>query len=157
MGPSDIHDQHVIATVQDWLAHSHELWVELYYPHSGAGGTFYFISTTADFHDLVHQARGGAIFFILRHQQYPIRGLVDDAFIQDAVANIPDGTAYEIVDLAVYPTALSFYGSGDSHHELREDLDQCRGVFVGLGKLPNTPDKYWVENTSSDSIVAFKS
>jgi hypothetical protein len=157
MRPSHIHDQHVIATVQDWLAYSHELWVELYYPHSGAGGTFYLVSTAADFHDLVHQARVGAIFFILRQQQYPIRGIVGDAFIQDAVENISDGTAYEIVDLAVYPTALSFYGSGYSDHELREDLNQCRGVFVGLGKLPAAPDKYWVENASSDSIVASKS
>jgi hypothetical protein len=156
MAPGDLNDSFVLETVQNWFSHSHELWVEVYYPHSGAGATFYLVPSFADFQDLVREARRGAVFFVLRQPQYPVRGVVDPAFIQQALATVPNGAYWEIVDLAVYPAALSLLGDGQSHRELREQLELCRGSFVGFGPEPDTPERYWVKNTSDDCMIAFK-
>jgi hypothetical protein len=75
-------DERVASIVQAWLKDSGDLLVDIYVPHSGAGGTFFLISTLEQFHQLVEQAHSGSIFTIFRQPKFPIRGTVDDAFIE---------------------------------------------------------------------------
>jgi hypothetical protein len=156
MGPLSIYDETIIARVKDWLHTFGELFIELYYPHSGGSGNFYLVSSFAQFSELLSQTRSGAIFFILREQQYPIRGMVDDTLISRTLEEIQDGEWYGIVELQFYPIALPFLGTGNSQLELKKDLEDNRGISVCIGKEPPVPVKYWVKNETDDSIVAFR-
>jgi hypothetical protein len=152
----DIRHPSVQATLQTWLDETSELFAELYYPHSGSSGWFYLLTSPADLHHLIEQVRDGAIFFLLEQKQFPLRGIVDDAFISQTLATIPDGQDYLITDLATYPEYVSFFGDGDTHKQLLADLHELWGIWVGIGREPDTNSRYWKEDTRPDRLTAMK-
>lgn len=156
MNNFNIYDSHILATAQAWLDEISELFIEVYYPRSGGSGTFYLLSTFADFEQLIQQEREGAFFFLLKQKQFPLRGIVDDAFIHQAKLTIADGIDYLITDLAVYPKLLSFYGDGNIHKQLFQDLYDLRGMLVGVGRDPDPNPTYWIEDTRQDRLTAIK-
>jgi hypothetical protein len=156
MGPISIYDKSVIATIQEWIRATSEVFVELYYPHSSGSGTYYFVSSFSQFSEMTEEARSGAIFLVLRQPQFPIRGAVNDSFIEKTLEAIPDGERYAIVEAAFYPKATSSQRDGHTHAELKKDLEDCRGMAVCVGKEPSLPSEYWAKNQDPDSIIAFK-
>jgi len=152
----DIRDPGVQATLQTWLNETSELFVELYYPRSGGSGWFYLLRSPADIKHLIEQARDGALFFLLKQKQFPLRGIVDDAFISQALATIADGEDYLITDLAIYPEHVSFFGDGQTHKQLLADLHDLRGLLVGVGREPDTNPTYWKEDARPDRLTAIK-
>lgn len=156
MGPISVYDESVVAKVKEWIAASNELFIELYQPHSGGGGTWYLVSSFANFNEMVVKARSGAVLFILRQPQFPIRGVVDNALIKRALDEIQDGEWYTVAELGFYPAPLPFLGNGNTHVELEGDLEECRGMSVCLGRDPDLPEQYWVKNDDEGVIVARK-
>lgn len=156
MGPISVYDESVGAKVKEWIAVSNELFIDIERPHSGGSGDWYMVSSYASFNEMVAKAPSGAVLFILREPQFPIRGIVDDAFIKRGLDEIQDGEWYTVTQREFYPTPLSHFGSGNSHTELKADLDDCRGMLVCLGKDPDLPVEYWIENDDEDVIVATK-
>jgi hypothetical protein len=152
----DIRDPRLQATLQTWINETGELFVELYYPHSGGSGWFYLLMSPADVEHLIEQARDGALFFLLKQKQFPLRGVVDDAFISQAIATIPNGEDYLITDLANYPEPVSFFGDGQTRKQLLADLHDLRGIRVGVGREPDTNPAYWKEDTRPDRLTAIK-
>lgn len=155
MGPISVYDRSVKAILEEWLEDSQEVFVDLYYPHSGASGTFYFVASLAQFDELASTARSGARLTLLRQRQFPIRGIADDTLLNRAVDEIQDGEWYLIVEPVFYPAELSYLGVGDSHEELVEDLKDLWGTSVCIGTEPDIP-AYWVENEADDTLVTFK-
>lgn len=152
----EIRDPGIRATALSWLNETRELFVELYYPHSGGSGWFYLLTSPGDLTQLIQQARDGALFFLLKHKQFPLRGIVDDAFVNQARAIIADGEQYLITDLATYPKHLSFFGDGQTHKQLLADLHDLRGVRVGVGHEPDTNPEYWKGDMHPDRLTAMK-
>jgi hypothetical protein len=151
-----IEDETGLAIIRDWVEATHELFVELYYPHSGAGGTYYLVDSFRQFRALVAAARSGAIFFILREPQFPLRGAVDQALIDKARQLISEGERYEIIEPEFYPKAVALLGDGQTHADLQSKLEDCRGMVVAIGKEPPLPDAYWVENDDPNCVIALK-
>jgi hypothetical protein len=58
-----VYDGSVIAKVKEWIAVSNELFIELYLPHSGSGGTWYLVSSFASFNEIVAKAHSKAVLF----------------------------------------------------------------------------------------------
>lgn len=156
MGPFTYHEPIVADTLQNWFATEEELFAELYRPHSGAGGDFYRLLAYADYQDLMDKAHPGAILSILRQKQLPIRGIVDDAFISRAIAEITEGDYYIVVGPGAYPDALDFLGSGNRHEELKDELENIRGTEVWVGPDFVMPNNYWESNTAQDALVVIK-
>ena len=153
MGPLSIHDPLLIQTVERWMYDSTDLFVELHYPHTGSSGDYYLLTTIRDFNELLAGARRGAIVTVLRKQQYPIRGIVDDDLIDRAIAEVPDGEWYDIVRPWFYPTMLPLSGGGNNHQQYRKELEELRGEEVFTGRAPSLP-AYWIKNDDEDSIIA---
>jgi hypothetical protein len=151
-----IHDTFVIEQVVSWLAASGEVLVELYDPRSAGGGFWYLITSLADFNDMAAKARSKARFSVFRQPQFPTRGIVDDSFIAHALDATPDGTWYAIVPLEFYPALLGYLGNGNSHAELKAELEECRGQFVCLGKDPDPPTYSLVIDGQWEVLVAQK-
>jgi hypothetical protein len=152
----DIRDPSIQATAQTWLNETGELFVELYYPHSGGSGRFYLLTAPTNFIDLIEQARDGALFFLLKQKQFPLRGIVDDAFISQATTAVADGEEFLITDLATYPEHVSFLGDGQTHTQLIAELSDLRGRLVAIGHEPDTNPAYWKQDTRPDRLTAIK-
>ena len=157
MGPFSFDDARATALAEEWFQASRELLAEVYYPHSGKSGAYYLLSSTAQWKALGTSANPGAILFLLRRAPYPVRGVVDDDLIARALAVLPEGEWYEIMDLHPPPAALEMLASGHSHKELTVDLERHRGRVVAVGRPPSFPDRYWETNEDPDSLILFKS
>ncbi len=125
-----------------WFSLSSELVVELEVPHMGGSFDFYVLNSYAQFEDLILMAYPNGIAFVLRDKHFPVRGIVDDALISLSLEKITDGEYYLIVEPPKFPQRLSFVGDGNTHVELKNDLEQLRGQEVWLGREPELPSSY---------------
>jgi hypothetical protein len=85
---------------------------------------------------------------VFRDHQLPLRGVVDDAFIQACLAAIPDGTEYVVAETGLTTAggqSWFHHASGTSHGELRDSLERSRGKSVLVGEYPPFTD--------SDAVV----
>ncbi|MCB9453820.1 MAG: hypothetical protein H6672_20505 [Anaerolineaceae bacterium] len=127
-----------LAMLSDWLEETGELYVDVYFPHSGNSGTAYFIRSLNDLKSLVLlQNWPEIVFTVLRRLQFSLRGVADEQLLEKALQQIPDGHPYEIVNLRYYPENRNFCGSGKSHDELRRELSEVFGEIVGIGQEPD--------------------
>ena len=84
-------------------------------------------------------------------RQLPLRGVVDESFIQRALNAIPDGSEFlvlETVRRAYGSTSWFHHAAGNSHKELTEELTELKGSPVAVGLYPPWP------NDSEDVISA---
>ncbi len=154
MGPFIYTEPVVADTLKNWFGLSGELFVELYKPHSGGSGFLYVLNSYAQYEDLMANAKPGSISFVLRDRQLQIRGVVDDVLISKALNQIADGEYYTIIEPCEYPNSFSYLGEGNTHAELKNDLEKLRGIEVWAGVDPNMPDEYWKENLADDALIA---
>jgi hypothetical protein len=152
MIPISTTDQRFLATLQDWLREQHEIPVLIRY-HAAAGGkNFEFFSS---FHALAERlnhlpTRTSVIAF--KRPQLSFRGIVDDDFIAKCVSSIPDGSEYLVVKtrLPAYDkSSITHWSAGESHCDLRRDLEEWRGHSVAVGVYPP-----WLADTE-DVISAY--
>ena len=129
---------HNLALLSDWVTDTGELYVDINLPHSGGSSISYFIRSFQDLKDLVAQQTWPEIAITIFHRrQYPLRGVVDDGLAAKALHDIRDGEWYAIVSLGDhFPAPCAFLGGGDSHRELRQELEELTGKEVGIGKNP---------------------
>jgi len=57
MGPFIYTEPIATNTLRNWLERSGDLFVELYKPHSGAGGDYYIVADFSQYVDLMERAR----------------------------------------------------------------------------------------------------
>jgi hypothetical protein len=136
---------HNLALLSDWIADEGELYVDIALPHSGGSGTQYFVRSLQELKELVAQQDWPEIgITIFRRRQYPLRGVVDDELIAKALDYIHDNEWYKIVSAKdYYPSPCMFYGGGNSHTELRQQLQELAGQLVGIGRDPFDYDTTW--------------
>ena len=155
MKPISATEPIVKQTLTEWFGASGELVIELDVPHSGGSGDFYVLNFYAQFEDLILKARPNAIAFVLRDKHFPVRGIVDDALISLSFEKIFDEEYYLIVEPPKFPQRLSFVGDGNTHVELKNDLEKLRGQEVWLGREPEFPNSY-VEQHLENALVICK-
>jgi hypothetical protein len=122
-----------------WLTESDDLLVMSVY---GAGERDYaFCSTENAIWDF-HRASGevaccSTTICLYRGHRLPLRGIVDGAFIQNAVAMAPANTPCVVVRLAPRTGHLLGGNCCDNHSEIAIELGDARGESVAFGPLPD--------------------
>ena len=150
MGYTSSTNARFLGTLDEWLRSRHELLVLIRYSHAAGSKDFEFFSS---FEALTERLRGlppRACITAFRQPQLPIRGLVDDSLIPTCLRGIPDGSEYLLVETVrrTYGQASWFHhAAGESHAELREDLEHSRGQAVAVGPYPP-----WLRDT--DDVVS---
>lgn len=142
--------------LQKWLAETGELCVDVYLPHSGGGGTGYFIRSIEQLEELVtRQTWRELVVTVFRRLQYPLRGIADASLLGRGLQRIPEGEWYTIVLLEdyFYPHQPSWTGSGNSHAEFRQEFLEVTGRRVGIGQNPFDKDDSWIRSTPSEAMV----
>ena len=126
-------DPQVLEAVAKWLSESGEVYVVTDSSHTGHSGFKWFVRSMADYQNLIRSRRNGADITVYRKKRYPLRGVAGDALLVEALALIKEGDWYDIVSIDGFPKDISYYGSGNSHEELRQDMEESRGTTVGVG------------------------
>jgi hypothetical protein len=127
------------ARTAHWIAERQEVLVLIRYSHSAGAKDFEFFGSVEAFDARLRDLPPRTCVTVFGEQQLPLRGRVNDAFIDQALALVPDGTEYVVVGLeqvragvcASYP-----HTSGETSVELREDLRESRGKLVAVGPYP---------------------
>lgn len=134
--------------VEEWLAETGELYVDIYVPHSAGGGTPYFVRSVDEIDELMVEPKWPELVVtVFRRLQYPLRGVADDNLLAEALQQIADGDWFHFVSLEdYYPSPCVWCGSGNTHAELRQEFSEVVGKRIGIGKSPSDED-----NSSSNS------
>jgi len=93
---------------------------------------------------------------MLRDKQLPLRGLVDDTFINRALDWLEDGDYYIIIEPSSYPQTIRFLGDGKTNLEFERELRELRGTEVWVGQDFKFPDQYWKENSDLNALIIMK-
>ncbi|CAG0935678.1 hypothetical protein TFLX_04527 [Thermoflexales bacterium] len=147
---------HNLALLNDWLAETGELYVDVHLPHSGGSSTPYFIRTLSELKELVSQQTWPEIVFsIFHYRQYPLRGIADEHLLAQALQQISDGHWYRLVSLDdFYPSPCTFFGSGNSHIELQNDFSEVLGQSIGIGQDPlDVYDNAWFHSHPNEVFL----
>lgn len=100
---------------------------------------FEFFGSFQTFSERLRQLPYSTCVTVFRQPQLPMRGVVDDAFIVRCLESIPDGSEYlvaETVWRAAGRVSWLHHGAGESHADLQNDLENCRGAPVAVGLYP---------------------
>jgi hypothetical protein len=144
-------DRKFLGTLESWFRSQAEILTLIRYSHAAGSKGFEFFSSFQSLADRIRDLPPLTCVIAFRQAQLPLRGVVDDEFIARCLSIIPDGSEYLIVETVkrVYGRKSWFHhGAGESPTDLREDLEESRGVAVAVGLYPP-----WLED-SADVISA---
>lgn len=137
--PISTTDKEFLKTLENWLRSEPEIMILIRYSRAAENKSFEFFTSFAELGERLHQMKAETCVTAFRRLQLPLRGLVDDEFIDKCLSVIPDGSEYLLVE-TVRRTAGSeswFHDrAGVSHDELRQDLEDSRGQPVAVGLYP---------------------
>src|SRR5580765_6701985 len=111
-----ITDPKVSTTLEKWFRLQPEILARIRRPRSGSE-EFQFFSSHDALTDIMRESVPYTWFTIFEKPQLPLRGVVDDAFIERCLASIPDGSEYLIVE-----TAPTVAGKVSWFHNLSSDV-----------------------------------
>ncbi len=137
------------ATLQNWIRESGEALIDVHLHHSGGSGSLYLLKlpdqVQVAIEHVVSQAGqygdGRATLTGFRNDYYPLRGNVDQSFIERIRSAWTGDRWYSIVSMEdVFPEPLNIVGGGETKQELEQDLAELlsdrRNHFVGFGEHP---------------------
>src|SRR2546421_7398969 len=116
--------------MEEWFRQRREILVLIRYAYAAGNRDFEVIPTFKAFCARLAKLAPRTSITAFRDHQLPLRGVVDDAFIQACLAAIPDGTEYVVAEteLTIAGSCSWFHhASGTSHKELRDSLENSRG------------------------------
>lgn len=151
-------DPEFLLHIESCIVRHGEVLVVFRYPNAGGAKEFIFFRRTAEFVEASQKLPSRTWIVSYGEPQLPLRGVVDDNFIERACGLILDGREYLIVcmeksvlDYPHYHHEYYDYDAGETHEELREDLNGVRGKAVAVGLYPP-----WAEENEyvTDAVVA---
>jgi len=157
MGYVKTTDPQFLARVESLINKCGEVLALFKYVYAAGSHDFTFFNDIGDLRSELGRLPPNAWVIVYGEPQLPLRGRVDDAFIEAVLERIPDGREYLIVCLEKtveqYPPNYrrEYYEdtAGETHEELKEDLEEFRGRSVGVGLFPPWPDE------SASTVEAF--
>jgi hypothetical protein len=148
--PLSTSDPKFLEMLNSWLQAEGELLLLFRFAYAAGNREFEFFTSFASLQEGLKQLPPSTSVVAFRQRQLPLRGLVDDFFIESCLRQIPENTDYALTETVkrVYGKRSWFHnGGGRSHAELRADLEESRGTTVAVG--PETPWFNDSENVAS--------
>jgi len=140
----------------DWIALSGEVLVVLRYLGRAGAKDFALCRTRLALDALIESAPVGTDIEVFRDPQLPLRGLVTEQFIANALTTIRDGEEYLVVSIESQPQSCisRFNDMGNSQDDLRETLRDIFGNEVAMGICPEflAPDRDGLISASKGGI-----
>jgi hypothetical protein len=132
-------DPMFLSTLENWFRTQPEILALIRFRCGAGNCSFEMFRSFEELSERMGKLPPGACITAFKRHQFPLRGVVDDEFIAKCLVDVPDGAEYVMVEtvLTVAGKMSWFhYGSGVSHAELIDDLNNSRGVPVAVGLYP---------------------
>jgi hypothetical protein len=143
-------DPKFLGTLESWFHSQPDILLLIRYSQAAGSKDFEFFSSFQSLANRIRELPPLTCVIAFRQTQLPLRGIVDDDLIASCLNSIPDGSEYLMLELGrrVYGRASWFrHRAGESHAELREELEESRRVAVAVGLYPP-----WLEDT--DDVIS---
>jgi hypothetical protein len=137
-------------TIHDWITQDGEILAIIRFSHAAGAKSFEFYTDGVSLYTRLDKLPPKTCVVIVKEPAFPLRGKVDDKFINEAKSMIDDGEEYQIIGLELTKIGkASWYheASGDQASELHEHLESVRDEIIAFGKVPN-----WLHD--SDTIIS---
>ena len=129
-------DPSFLAQVGRWIAAEGEVFVVIRYAYMAGSKDYLFVTSPEEFNRLVQSLPPMADVIVFRDTQLPIRGVADNALLNRALAEIPDGE-YWFLLCRHGDQPGDFTSEGDKSHEaLRDAFKAFWGKHVAAGIDP---------------------
>lgn len=135
------------STVSSWLAETREVLAIIRFNAAAGAKSFEFFDSVDGFERRLDELPPRACVTVLRGRHLPLRGRVDADFITQAMSDIPNETDYLLTALELTTIGkASWYhaAAGETHENLREDLNDQYGCLVAVGRYPR-----WLEDSAT--------
>ena len=140
-------------TLECWLSIEPEILVLFRYAYSAGRKSFEFFSSPAPLFERLSKLQRRTSVTAFRQAQLPVRGIVNDEFIELCMRAVPEGSEFLVVE-TVQRTAgrMSWFHdmAGETHAELREALEASKGIPVAVGLYP----RFWLDD-GPDVVTAY--
>src|SRR5436309_543994 len=128
-----------LSIVQAWIETAGEVLVLIRYHASAGAKEFEFFGVMSAFQGRLAALPPRTCITVFRDKQLPVRGAANPELASVALARIPDGEEWLAVTLR--PTVLGkwswfHHAAGETHAELREELDSHYGELTAIGPYP---------------------
>ena len=100
-----------LGTLEHWLRSQREILVPIRHPYAGGNKSFEFFTSPAALSERLRQLPPRTSVIAFRQPQLPLRGIVDDDFIETCLSNILEGSEFLVVE-----TAQRTYGGAPWFH-----------------------------------------
>jgi hypothetical protein len=126
-------DPAFLEQVKEWIEARGEVLVVIRYAYAAGGKDHLFVTSYEQFQSLLRRLPSMADVIVFRQTQLPIRGIADEALLDRACAQIPDGEWWFLV----CPEGDPGHTEGENSHEaLKEILEEYQGKYVAIGLDP---------------------
>jgi hypothetical protein len=145
-------DKDFLATTERWIHGSGEVFVTIRYSCAAGNKSFEFFTSVSSFGDRLRDLPPRTSVIVFREPQLPLRGLVGNDFINQCLSAIPNGAEFLVLEIGGRNADRGRRAAamaGETHTELREALEELRGLFVAAGLHP----AWW--NDTDDNSEAF--
>jgi hypothetical protein len=125
-----------LGTVSDWLQASGEVFVVIRYAYAAGAKDYLFIQSAQQLQALLATLPPRSDVIVFRHRQLPIRGIADNALLEQAITAIPEGTSWFLLYLGGEKPGDSSSAGDNSHQALKTAIAEHQGRCVAIGPDP---------------------
>ena len=133
-------DPMFLQTIEAWCSVQPEVLALVRFRCGAGSRDWRLFSSYSQLLEMIQTAPAGACITVFKSPNLPLRGVVDEALIDNCLAAIPDRIEYlmiETVQTVAGKCSWYHYGSGQSHAELKDDLQGSVGRPVVVGYHPS--------------------
>lgn len=137
--PPSTADKKFLKTLEDWLRGESEIMILIRYSRAAGNKSFEFFNSFATLRGRLAQLKAETSVTAFRKPQLPMRGRVDDEFIEKGLSFVPAGSEFLVLEMdprMAVQQWLSCHEAGESSDELRRVLEGMRGRLVAVGEYP---------------------
>lgn len=130
-----IFDSSFLDPVEEWFALRGEIFVVARFSHTAGARGYLWFKRFESFKAQIHLFPPRTDVIVSRDDLFPLRGIVDDQFIAQSLALIPDPAEAMVLDLIEPPDGEvnRHLWYSDTHTELREILQDLMGKNASVG------------------------
>lgn len=127
-----------LACIRQWLENGCEVFLIARFMRAAGLRAYGFLRDDCDLQKALAELPVGTELIAFRNPQLPLRSGVDSCFIETVLESISEGEEYLVVDLSARKLGGTLCDGrmGDSHADLRADLELLVGRFVAVGICP---------------------
>jgi hypothetical protein len=139
-------DSAFVGTLESWLRSHSEILVMIRYSAAAGRKEFEFFSSHESLVGRLSQLPSRTSIIAFREPQLPVRGVADADFITTCLSSLSDNSEFLVVETRGRD---AYWGAGETHTELRNELQALIGRPVAVGPYP----PWLVDNTEVISAV----